>query len=127
LAQSARHLRGFPVYARGVDVRDEEVAAVNLAALIGEVASAVEPPEGEVARFSLAVMGRLGEPRQVFRVQTGGAQAVACRRFLQPGHRIAIEGRVVPGADPTEILAERVQFLTTRAQAESMRRETTVA
>ena len=106
---------------------NEEVGAVNLAALIGEVASAVEPPEGEVVRFSIAVLGRLGEPREVFHVQAAGAQAVACRRFLRPGHRVAIEGRVVPGAEPTEIEAERVQFLTTRAQAESMRRDMEVA
>ena len=99
---------------------------MNLAALIGEVTSAVEPPEGDVARFSLAVIGRFGAPPDTFRVQTVGAQAVQCRRFLRPGHRIAIEGRVVPGADPIEVLAERVQFLTTRAQAEAMRRDVTV-
>ena len=104
----------------------EEVVGMNLAALIGEVTSAVEPPEGEVARFSLAVIGRFGAAPDVFRVQTGGAQADQCRRYLRPGHRVALEGRVVPGADPIEILAERVQFLTTRAQAEAMRREVTV-
>ena len=99
---------------------------MNLAALIGEVTSEVEPIEGDVVRFSLAVMGRPGAQRDVFRVQAAGAQAAACRRFLRPGHRIAIDGRVVPGAEPIEILAERVQFLTTRAQAESMRKEITV-
>jgi hypothetical protein len=33
---------------------------------------------------------------------------------------VAVEGRIAPGARPAEILAERVQFLTTRAQAAAL-------
>jgi len=91
---------------------------VNLAALIGEVVTAVESRGEDVATFSVAVIGRLGEGGDTFTVEVRGAQGDACRRFLQPGHRIAVEGRVLPGAAPAQVIAERVQFLTTRAQAE---------
>jgi len=94
---------------------------MNMAALIGEVASPVESTGEDVVRFSLAVARRgAGDAEQVD-VQASGAQAAACRAFLRPGHRVAVEGRVSPGASPAEVVAERVQFLTTRAEAEAMR------
>jgi len=93
---------------------------VNLAALIGEVGSAIEQHgEGE-ARFALVLAGRAGGEPERLTVQVRGAQAAACRAYLRPGHRVAVEGRVAPGARPAEILADRVQFLTTRAQAAQM-------
>jgi hypothetical protein len=49
-----------------------------------------------------------------------GAQAVTCLRYLRPGHRVAVEGRVAPAGQPAEILAQRVQFLTTRAEARAL-------
>ena len=93
---------------------------MNLAALIGEVGSAVEQTgEGE-ARFALVLAGRAGDEPQRLTVQVRGAQAAACRAYLRQGHRVAVEGRVASGARPAEILADRVQFLTTRAQAAQM-------
>lgn len=94
---------------------------MNLAALIGEVASPVEPDGEDRVRFRLAVAGRGDSDPDVVAVQARGGQATACAAYLRPGHRVAVEGRVAPGADPAEVLAERVQFLTTRAQAEAMR------
>ena len=93
---------------------------MNLAALIGEVGSTIEPDgEGE-AQFALVLAGRAGGEPQRLTVQVRGAQAAACRAYLRPGHRVAVEGRVASGARPAEILADRVQFLTTRAEAAGM-------
>ena len=93
---------------------------MNLAALIGEVASTVEVDGDDAIRFSLAVATRgEGGPERVA-VQARGGQAAACRAYLRPGHRVAVEGRVAPGARPAEVLAERIQFLTTRAQAQEL-------
>ena len=90
---------------------------MNLAALIGEVAApVVAAGDGEV-RFSLAVRRRGDVSSEVLTVQATGGQAAACRTYLRPGHRVAVEGRVAPGGGPAEILAERVQFLTTRREA----------
>jgi single-stranded DNA-binding protein len=94
---------------------------MNLAALIGEVGSAIEPDGDGAARFALVLAGRGGGEPQRLQVQVRGAQAAACRTYLRPGHRVAVEGRVAPDARPAEILADRVQFLTTRAQAADMR------
>jgi single-stranded DNA-binding protein len=93
---------------------------MNMAALIGEVASPVESAGDDAVRFSLAVARRGGEAAEQVDVQATGPQAEACRAFLRPGHRVAIEGRVSPGASPAEVVAERVQFLTTRAEAAAM-------
>lgn len=94
---------------------------MNLAALIGEVMGPVERQGADAVAFPLAVMGPPGQERERVAVQVAGAQAEACRRFLAPGHRVAVEGRVRAGARPAEVVAERVQFLTTRAQAAAMR------
>jgi hypothetical protein len=93
---------------------------MNMAALIGEVASAVEPTGEETVRFRLAVAGRGEGDPEVVTVQARGGQADACRRYLRQGHRVAVEGRIAPGGCPAEVLAERVQFLTTKAQAREM-------
>jgi Single-strand binding protein family len=93
---------------------------MNMAALIGEVSSPVEPDGDDAVRFSVAVARRNAESAEQMEVQASGAQAEACRAFLRPGHRVAIEGRVAPGASPAEVVAERVQFLTTKAEAEAM-------
>lgn len=93
---------------------------MNMAALIGEVASPVEPTGDDAVRFSLAVARRGAADAEQVEVHASGAQAAACRAFLRPGHRVAVEGRVAPGASPAEVVAERVQFLTTRAEAEAM-------
>ena len=93
---------------------------MNLAALIGEVISEVAEAGGAVT-FRLAVVGAGAEAGTSLTVRVTGAQAAACRRFLVPGHRVAVEGRVVPGAHPADVAAERVQFLTTRAQSEALR------
>ena len=92
---------------------------MNLAAVIGEVASPVEAAEEGAVRFAVVVAGR-GDGSERLVVQAGGAQGAACRTYLRPGHRVAVEGRVAPGARPAEILAQRVQFLTTRLQAEAL-------
>ena len=94
---------------------------MNLAALIGEVTSPIQPQADGDVTFSLAVIGRQGDPRQTFTVQAHGAQGEACRRYLDQGLRVAVEGRVVPGAVPAEVIADRVQFLTTRAQRDALR------
>ena len=94
---------------------------MNLAALIGEVISPMQTLEEGEVRFSLAVIGRQGDPRQTLTVQAHGAQGDACRRYLDQGQRVAVEGRVVPGAAPAEVIADRVQFLTTRAQRDELR------
>jgi single-stranded DNA-binding protein len=96
---------------------------MNLAALIGEVASTVEAESevGDAVSFTVAVPERGGDP-QVLRVQAKGKQAAACREYLRPGHRVAVEGRVAPAARSAEVLADRVQFLTTRAQARALAR-----
>jgi single-stranded DNA-binding protein len=93
---------------------------MNMAALIGEVASPVEVDGDDGARFSLAVARRGGSEAEQVDVHASGAQAAACRAYLRPGHRVAVEGWVAPGALPAEVVAERIQFLTTRAEAEAM-------
>jgi hypothetical protein len=124
-ARPARHPRAAATYRPSQDPPragdGESGGAMNLAALIGEVASAVEPASDDAVRFSLAVPPGGGDP-QILWVQAGGRQAAACREYLRPGHRVAVEGRVAPGAEPAEVLAERVQFLTTRAQARALER-----
>ena len=92
---------------------------MNLVAVIGEVAGPVERGADGTVRFAVAVAGRDEAPDRL-QVQARGAQGAACLAYLQPGHRVAIEGRVAPEARPAEILAERVQFLTTRAQAAAL-------
>ncbi len=92
---------------------------MNLVAVIGEVAGPVEAGADGAARFPVAVAGRAEAPDRLT-VEAHGAQAAACLAYLRPGHRVAVEGRVAAGARPAEILAERVQFLTTRAQAAAM-------
>lgn len=94
---------------------------MNLAALIGEVVGPVEPAGDDGVAFPIGVIGPPGEDRERIIVHVPGAQAAACLRFLEPGHRVAVEGRVRAGARPAEVVAERVQFLTTRAQADAMR------
>jgi single-stranded DNA-binding protein len=91
---------------------------VNLVAIIGEVASPVQE-RGDEARFAVAVAGR-GDGPERLSVQVTGAQAATCVRYLRPGHRVAVEGRVAPTGRPAEILAQRVQFLTTRAEARAL-------
>jgi hypothetical protein len=91
---------------------------MNLVAIIGEVASPVQE-RGEAARFAVAVAGR-GDGPERLSVQVTGAQAATCLRYLRPGHRVAVEGRVAPAGQPAEILAQRVQFLTTRAEARAL-------
>lgn len=93
---------------------------MNLVALIGEVASEVREA-GDGAAFALAVIGRRDRGRDVLKVQVSGAQGRACIGRLGPGHRVAVEGRVIPDGVPAEVLAERVQFLTTRAQTAASR------
>jgi single-stranded DNA-binding protein len=94
---------------------------MNLVAVIGEVASAVEAGDEGTVRFAVAVAGREESPDRLT-VQATGGQAAACARYLRPGHRVAVEGRVAPRARPAEILAQRIQFLTTRAEARSLER-----
>lgn len=94
---------------------------MNLAALIGEVVTEVQSHGDDAVTFDVAVIGRGGGVGGTFVVQVLGAQAQACRRFLQPGHRVAIEGAVNTGGSPVQVVAERVQFLTSRAQAEAQR------
>ena len=69
----------------------------------------------------MAVRGP-GEAPDVLAVHATGAQARACLAYLRPGHRVAVEGRVAPGARPAEVVAQRIQFLTTRAQAMALER-----
>jgi len=88
---------------------------MNLAALIGEVASEVDGA-GDEATFRLAV-ARGGGAADVLGVRAAGRQAEACRAYLRRGHRVAVEGRVAAPGEPVEVVADRVQFLTTRAQA----------
>ncbi|MEW6583804.1 MAG: hypothetical protein AB1416_13695 [Actinomycetota bacterium] len=92
---------------------------MNVAALIGEVASGVTD-DADGVRFALAVAARGGGEAERVDVHARGGQAEACRAYLRPGHRVAIEGRVAPGARPAEVIADRIQFLTTRAQAAAM-------
>jgi hypothetical protein len=92
---------------------------MNLVAVIGEVAGPVEEGGDGVVRFTVAVAGR-GEHPDRLAVQARRAQAASCLAYLRAGHRVAVEGRVAPGGRPAEILAERVQFLTTRAQAAAL-------
>jgi len=94
---------------------------MNLAALIGEVVTDVEAHGAGAVTFSVAVIGRGGGVGGTFVVEARGAQGEACRRFLRRGHRVAIEGAVNPEASPVQVVAERVQFLTSRAQAEEQR------
>jgi len=93
-----------------------------MAALIGEVASPVQPEGEDAVSFAVIVAVRGEEPERVGVFATGG-QATACSRFLRPGHRVAVEGRVAPDARPAEVLADRIQFLTTRAEAEQLERQ----
>ena len=94
---------------------------MNVAALIGEVTSEVTT-DAEGVRFGMAVAAPRGGPVETVQVHARGGQAEACRAYLRPGHRVAVEGRVAPGAVPAEVLAERVQFLTTRAEREEAHR-----
>ena len=94
---------------------------MNTVALIGQVASEVESRDGDQIRFSLAVLGRHDTTAAIVIVQAGGAQSGPCRRYLRVGARVAIEGRVVPGADPADVVADRIQFLTSGARRDGDR------
>ena len=130
MSQKLTHVASTLAQSRAPSVTDRrlpwgyaepEEDEMNLAALIGEVTSPIQlQADGDVT-FSLAVIGRQGDSRQIFTVQAHGAQGEACRRYLDRGLRVAIEGRVVPGAVPAEVIADRVQFLTTRAQRDALR------
>jgi single-stranded DNA-binding protein len=86
---------------------------VNLVTLIGEVTSRIQGvPDGEEVTFAVAVIGRRGQDRQHLTVRVSGAQGDACRRYLSPGYRVAIEGHVRAGPSSADIVADRVQFLT---------------
>jgi single-stranded DNA-binding protein len=85
---------------------------MNLAALIGSVVSVVDEDTGVTVEMRVA--GRDGR-KETLRVAVEGAMAASCATYLRPGDRIAVEGVVQAGAARTaEVLAERVQYLTTR-------------
>jgi single-stranded DNA-binding protein len=92
---------------------------VNLVTLIGEVTSPIERvPNGEEVTFGLTVIGRRREDPQHLTVRASGAQGAACRRYLSPGYRVAIEGHVRAGPTSADIVADRVQFLTRLARVD---------
>lgn len=88
---------------------------MNIAALIGEVVEV--RAYGEAGAY-LAL--RVTDDRQgqvVLGAIAESPHAAACLARLRPGARVAVEGTVRPGADPAEIIAQRVQFLAVCARA----------
>jgi len=105
---------------------------VNTVALIGNLASEVElkdvGDEKKVANFLLAV-DRPGQDAgaDFLRVSTWNRQAETCAEFLAKGSRVAVDGRLRSRSweedgkrrSAVEVVANRVQFLDSRRDAES--------
>jgi len=105
---------------------------VNNVLLIGNLASEVELKEigddKRVANFLLAV-DRPGQDAgaDFVRVSTWNRQAETCAEFLAKGARVAIDGRLRSRSweedgkrrNAVEVVANRVQFLDSRREAES--------
>jgi len=105
---------------------------VNTVALIGNLASEVElkdvGDDKKVANFLLAV-DRPGQDAgaDFLRVSTWNRQAETCAEFLAKGSRVAVDGRLRSRSweedgkrrSAVEVVANRVQFLDSRREAES--------
>lgn len=105
---------------------------MNNVLLIGNLASEVELKEigddKRVANFLLAV-DRPGQDAgaDFVRVSTWNRQAETCAEFLAKGARVAIDGRLRSRSweedgkrrNAVEVVANRVQFLDSRREAES--------
>ena len=105
---------------------------MNTVALIGNLASEVElkdvGDDKKVANFLLAV-DRPGQDAgaDFIRVSTWNRQAETCAEFLAKGARVAIDGRLRSRSweedgkrrNAVEVVANRVQFLDSRREAES--------
>ena len=105
---------------------------MNNVTLIGNLASEVElkevGDEKKVANFLLAV-DRPGQDAgaDFVRVSTWNRQAETCAEFLAKGARVAIDGRLRSRSweedgkrkNAVEVVANRVQFLDSRREAES--------
>ena len=105
---------------------------MNNVLLIGNLASEVELKEigddKRVANFLLAV-DRPGQDSgaDFVRVSTWNRQAETCAEFLAKGARVAIDGRLRSRSweeegkrrSAIEVVANRVQFLDSRREAES--------
>ncbi len=105
---------------------------MNTVALIGNLASEVElkdvGDDKKVANFLLAV-DRPGQDAgaDFLRVSTWNRQAETCAEFLAKGSRVAVDGRLRSRSweedgkrrSAVEVVANRVQFLDSRREAES--------
>ena len=105
---------------------------MNNVLLVGNLASEVELKEigddKRVANFLLAV-DRPGQDAgaDFVRVSTWNRQAETCAEFLAKGARVAIDGRLRSRSweedgkrrNAVEVVANRVQFLDSRREAES--------
>jgi len=105
---------------------------VNTVSLIGNLASDVElrdiGDDKKVANFLLAV-DRPGQDAgaDFIRVSTWNRQAETCAEYLAKGARVAVDGRLRSRSweeegkrrSAVEVVANRVQFLDSRRDAES--------
>ncbi len=105
---------------------------MNTVALIGNLASEVElkdvGDDKKVANFLLAV-DRPGQDAgaDFIRVSTWNRQAETCAEYLAKGARVAVDGRLRSRSweedgkrrTAVEVVANRVQFLDSRREAES--------
>jgi len=105
---------------------------VNTVNLIGNLASDVElkdiGDDKKVANFLLAV-DRPGQDAgaDFIRVSTWNRQAETCNEYLAKGARVAVDGRLRSRSweedgkrrTAVEVVANRVQFLDSRREAES--------
>lgn len=105
---------------------------MNSVLLIGRLTKDPEVREGQVtvATFSVAVdrPTKAGEEKKTDfpRITVFGRQAETCGKYLTKGSRVGIEGRIQTGSYKnkdgnmvytTDVVANRVEFLTTRKDA----------
>ncbi len=80
-----------------------------------------------VCKFSIAVTRRFGNETDFFTIITWRAQAENCAKFLRKGSKVAISGTIQTRSYDandgtkryvTEIVADEVQFLSTRGSSD---------
>jgi len=115
-----------------LSIKTTNGGSVNTVMLIGNLASDVDVKDigddKKVANFLLAV-DRPGQDSgaDFIRVSTWNRQAETCAEFLSKGARVAVDGRLRSRSwedegkrrSAIEVVANRVQFLDSRRDAES--------
>jgi single-strand DNA-binding protein len=105
---------------------------VNVVTLIGNLATDVElrdvGQDMQVATFLLAVDRPAKDEADFVRVSTWNKQAEVCAQYLAKGRKVGIDGRLRSSSwedsdgnkrNAIEVVANRVEFLSTRGKEEA--------